>query len=110
MNFHDRPDIDGLHDMTLHLVRKHQLAVEGLTEQQFAEAIRQAIPDFHRYVMKDRQAIVYLPGSEAHRWKTLYHELIHEVESVHEGESRHQIALRYIREREQNTSQEVDAL
>jgi hypothetical protein len=38
--------------------------------------------------------------SEKARMSALYHELLLSVESVHEGESRHQTALRYIRERE----------
>jgi len=38
--------------------------------------------------------------SEKARLSALYHELLLSVESAHEGESRHQTALRYIRERE----------
>lgn len=54
------------------LVRKHQLAVEELTEQQLAEAICQAIAcgDFQRHVAKrrtldpgatDPQCVLYIP-------------------------------------------------
>lgn len=91
-------------DLFAALVRRHNLAVNDLTETQLAEAIRQAMPDFLRYVHKDKQAVVYLPGQEADRWKTLYHELLWSVESVHEGETRHDTALRYIRERETHSS------
>ena len=84
------------------LIRKHHFAVNGLTETQFADAIRQALPDFQRYVHKSGQQVVYLPGSEAEKWKRLYHELLWEVESKHEGESRHETALRYIQERERS--------
>jgi hypothetical protein len=87
-------------DLFATLVRRHNLAVNDLTETQLAEAIRQAMPDFRRYVNVTGQAVVYLPWLEADRWKTLYHELLWSVESVHEGETRHETALRYIRERE----------
>lgn len=89
------------------LVRKHQLAVETLTEQQLAEAIRQAIAsgDFMRNVVHDRhnrsaQSVTYIPWLETERLKTLYNELLYAVASKHEGETRHETALRYIRERE----------
>jgi len=78
-------------------VRRHALAIDDLTQAQLAEAIRQAMPDFRRNIHANAQSVVYLPGSEADRWKTLYHELLWAVESVHEGESRHDTALRYIR-------------
>lgn len=81
-------------------VRRHALAVDDLTQEQLAEAIRQAMPDFRRYIYANAQSVVYLPGSEAEKWRTLYHELLWAVESNHEGESRHETALRYIRERE----------
>lgn len=88
----------------LDLVRKHRLAVETLTEQQLAEAIQQAIAsgDFMRHVVADEsaQSVVYLPWSGVERLRGLYNELLYAVESCHEGESRHETALRYIRERE----------
>ena len=87
-------------DLFSEFVRKHHLAVEDLTERQLAEAIRQAIPDFRRNIHADKQSVIYLPGSEADRWKNLYHKLLMAVESKHDGESRHETALRYIRERE----------
>ena len=87
-------------DLFSDFVRKHHLAVEDLTERQLAESIRQAMPDFRRNVHADKQSVIYLPGSEADRWKNLYHELLMAVESKHEGESRHETALRYIQERE----------
>jgi phage pi2 protein 07 len=37
-------------------------------------AIRQAMPDFRRHVHANSQAVLYLPGSDAERWKSLYHE------------------------------------
>lgn len=88
------------------LVRKHQLAVETLTEQQLAEAIRQAIAsgDFARNVTTDgRQAVIYIPWREVESLRTRYHELLYAVASKHEGETRHETALRYIRERENHT-------
>jgi hypothetical protein len=91
------------------LVRKHNLAVNELTETQFAEAIRQALPDFRRYVHVSGQQVVYLPGSEAEKWKSLYHELLWQVESKFEGESRHETALRYIRERENAATETTDS-
>lgn len=86
------------------LVRKHHLAVDALTEQQLAEAIRQAIAsgDFMRNVCVDgsAQAVTYIPWREVDKWRTLYYQLLYAVESKHDGETRHETALRYIRERE----------
>ena len=56
-------------------VRRHALAVDDLTQEQLAEAIRQAMPDFRRNIHANAQSVVYLPGSEAEKWRTLYHEL-----------------------------------
>lgn len=57
------------------LIQKHNLALDGFTEIQFAEAIRQAIPDFQRNVFQNSQRICYIPGLEADRWKKLYHDM-----------------------------------
>lgn len=47
------------------LIRKHQLAVNDLTERQLAEALRQAIAcgDFQRHVCPSNssQAVIYIP-------------------------------------------------
>lgn len=89
------------------LVRKHQLAVETLTEHQLAEAIRQAIAsgDFIRNVVVDgRQSVTYIPWLEVDRLRSIYNELLYAVASKHEGETRHETALRYIRERESRES------
>lgn len=86
-------------------VRRHQLAVNDLTESQLAEALRQAAPDFRRYVQADNQQVVYLPWSEAERWKALYHELLFAVETKHHGETRHETALRYIHEAERGSDE-----
>jgi hypothetical protein len=94
----------GSTDLFVALVRRHSLTVNELTETQLAEAIRQAMPDFLRHVHVTGQKVVYIPGKEADRWKTLYHELLLSVESVHEGETRHETALRYIRERETHSN------
>jgi hypothetical protein len=91
-------------DLFAALVRRNNLAVNDLTETQLAEAIRQAMPDFRRYVHVTGQAVAYIPGMDADRWKALYHELLWSVESVYEGETRHETALRYIRERETHSS------
>lgn len=85
------------------LVRKHNLAVDALTEQQLAEAIRQAIAsgEFMRNVVVDgRQSVTYIPWREVEELRSLYNELIYAVASKYEGETRHATALRYIRERE----------
>jgi len=87
-------------------VHKHTLAVESLTDLQLAEAIRQALVagDFQRNVLIEdsthKQSVLYLPYREVSRLKPLYDELIYAVASKHEGETRHETALRYIRERE----------
>ncbi len=87
-------------------VRKHALAVENLTEQQLAEAIRQTIAagDFQRNVMNEggthKQAVIYLPYREVSRLRPLYDELIYAVATKHDDETRHETALRYITERE----------
>ena len=91
-------------DLFVDLIRRHNLAVNDLTEKQLAEAIRQAMPDFRRHVHANSQTVTYLPGSDAERWKSLYHELLWEVESKYEGESRHDTALRYIRECETHSN------
>lgn len=74
-------------------VRKHQLAVESLTEQQVADAICQMIRsgDFMRNLVSDgsAQSVTYVPFREVERLKALYDELIYAVESKHEGESRY---------------------
>lgn len=92
------------------LVRQHNLAVEALTEQQLAEVIRQAIVsgDIMRNVVVDRsdpsmdgkQSVTYVPFRDIDRMRTLYNELIYAVATKHDGETRHETALRYIRERE----------
>jgi hypothetical protein len=57
------------------LIEKHNLALDGFTEIQFAEAIRQAIPDFQRNVFQNSQRICYIPRLEAERWRKLYHDM-----------------------------------
>lgn len=94
-----------LQAMMAEFVKKHYLAVENLTEQQLAEAIRQALlsGDFVRNVLWDGsgQAVVYVPFRELERVQGLYNELLMAVANKHPGESRHETALRYIREREE---------
>ena len=63
------------------LHREHARAIEQLTEDQFVEAVRQALPDFQKYVAvsfdgRHGQQVVYLPGSEADRWRRKYEELL----------------------------------
>lgn len=90
----------------LEFVKKHELAVDSLTERQLAEAIRQALlsGDFVRNVLWDGsgQAVVYVPFRELERAEGLHNELLMAVASKHPGETRHETALRYIREREEN--------
>ena len=101
-------DIVNINDLLVEFVGKRQLAVNSLTEQQLAEAIRQAIAcgDFMRNVLVDgsAQAVTYIPWREVDKWRTLYHQLLYAVEAKHEGETRHETALRYIRERETTVS------
>ena len=93
-------------DLFGEFVREHNLAVEDLTEQQLAEALRQAITagDFQRCVMNEggthKQAVTYLPYREVSRLRPLYEELLYAVATKHDNETRHETALRYITERE----------
>ena len=94
-------------DLFGEFVRKHQLAVESLTEKQLAQAIRQAVSsgDFVRHVRPDgAQSVVYLPGREVEELRAKYHELVFAVSRKHDGETRHDTALRYIREAEETSS------
>ena len=94
-------------DLFGEFVRRHNLAVEALTEKQLAEVIRQAIAsgDIVRNVMSDgsAQAITYIPYREVSRLRDQYHELLYAVATKHDGETRHETALRYICEREERT-------
>lgn len=91
------------------LVSKHHLAIESLTEQQLAEVIRQAIAagDFGRVVVEGSgaQQIFYIPGRGMDELQTKYNELIYAVGQVHEGETRHETALRYILEAEKQDNE-----
>jgi hypothetical protein len=85
------------------LVVRERIESERLTQQQIAESLRQAIlaGDFVRMVSTDgRQGVAYIPFREVESIRDKYNELIMAVESKHEGETRHETALRYIRERE----------
>ena len=100
------------HEKLVEFIRQHLLAVDKLTEQQFSEALRQAIAsgDFVRHVTQDdRQAVTYIPYREVEQLRKLYHELLYAVQSVHKGESRHETALRYIREAELSKAHEQTA-
>lgn len=94
--------------LCLDLARKHTLAAELLTEKQLAEAIRQAIAsgEFVRLVSVDNssQQVTYIPFRELEEVKSKYNELIYAVARKYDGETRHDTALRYIRERENVTS------
>ena len=94
-------------DLFGEFVRRHNLAVEALTEKQLAEVIRQAIAsgDIVRNVMSDgsAQAITYIPYREVSRLRDQYHELLYAVATKHDGETRHETALMYICEREERT-------
>lgn len=100
--------MENINELLVEFVRKRQLSVDSITEQQMAEAIRQAIAsgDFSRNVLIDgsAQSVTYIPWREVDKWRTLYHELLYAVETKHEGETRHETALRYIREREATVS------
>lgn len=95
--------------MFLALVRKHRLAAELLTEQQLVDVIRQAIDcgDLMRYVLVDgsSQSVTYIPYRESLSLRDKYHQLIDAVTTKCEYETRHETALRYIRERESCVAQ-----
>jgi hypothetical protein len=96
----ETPALSGICSTTLfaEFVRKHNLAVEHLTETQLADALRQAIEagDFIRYVHANKQMVVYVPFNEVSRLRLQYNELLMAVGNKYEGESRHETALRYI--------------
>lgn len=100
--------IGNIDEVLAGIVRHQHLAVDSLTEQQLVEVIRQAIAsgDFMRNVLQDgsAQSVTYIPWREVDKWRRLYHQLLYAVESKHEGETRHETALRYIRERETTVS------
>jgi len=91
------------------VVREQNIAIEGLTEKQIGEAFKQAVlaGDFQRYVMSDgpvsevRQQVIYVPFYQLDRVRRDYDELLNAVVRVNEGETRHETALRYIREAEE---------
>lgn len=68
-------EADAQNDMMLSIIQKYNLAVDTLTETQFADAIRQAIPDFTRHIYANKQSVVYIPGQEANRWRERFREL-----------------------------------
>lgn len=55
--------------------------------------------DTIKRVMREAAQTIERLDSERDNYRTLYHELLHTVESTHHGETRHQTALRYLRER-----------
>ncbi len=89
-------------DIFVEFVKRWRIAADNLTQTQLANALRQAMPDFLRnvHVHSGKQQVVYLPGSAADHWRSKYLDLLVAVEHVPEGETPHQTALRYIRERE----------
>lgn len=100
-----------VNDATQRLIREHRLAVESLTENQLAEAIRQALAcgDFVRHVVvgSDAQQVCYVPYAQYQEISTKYDELLYAVERKTEGETRHETALRYIRETEARALQDL---
>jgi len=86
------------------LVSSRNLAIENLTEKQVGDAIAQAIAsgDFIRHVRvsDDAQSVTYIPYSETERYRALYYELLMAVGMKYEGETRHETALRYIKNAE----------
>lgn len=92
-------------EQAVDFIRKHLLAVNTLTETQLAEAFRQALKagDFVRYVVAapdNPQQVLYMPYREYERVNRLYQELLYAVARKFPDETRHETALRYIRERE----------
>lgn len=86
------------------MISRRNLACEQLTEKQLGDAIAQALAsgDFTRHVRvsDDAQSVTYIPYSEAQKFRALYYELLMAVGVKHEGETRHNTALRYIKEAE----------
>lgn len=86
------------------LVSERNIAIEELTEKQVGDAIAQALAsgDFIRHVRvsDDAQSVTYIPYSEAERYRCLYYELLMAVRNAYEGETRHETALRYIKDAE----------
>lgn len=78
--YHPHPMSEMLDDTLTRLVREHALAVESLTEEQFVAALKQALPDFQKLVSAQGQMVVYLPGSEADRWRRKYYDLLEQSE------------------------------
>lgn len=88
------------------LLKEQNGAVETLTTNQFCEAVLQAISagDFRRLVTTDgAQSVNYIPFRELESLRAKYYELIYAVATKHDGETRHETALRYIKERENKT-------
>lgn len=98
-------DNDPISDSLAKIVEQYNISKVGWSQQEMVEAIRQAIPDFTRFCSKEGQRTVYIPGQEAERYKRLYNELLFAVETVFEDESRHETALRYIRQAENQDCQ-----
>jgi len=89
-------------------VRRHFLETERLTEVQLAQAIQQALAagDFVRFVARDpeRQTITYIPYRERETVRSKYNELVMAVVRKFDNETRHETALRYIREAEERAN------
>lgn len=61
------------HNIIMNCVRQHNLAVEGLTEEQFVNCIKQAINcgDFKRLIRQgdNAQQIIYIPFEAQQRYE-----------------------------------------
>lgn len=64
------------------------------------DLIRQVLDKHHRAMCEELRDRVRLFVNERNHWRDLYQELLYAIETKHPDESRHQTALRYIRERE----------
>jgi hypothetical protein len=74
-------EAERLRETLRRVVRERNIEVEKLTEDQFVEALRQALPDFQRNVVTGPngqygQQVIYLPGHEAAEWKRKYENLL----------------------------------
>ncbi len=102
-----------LRQACLNLVHMNALSVEDLTQAQLAEVISKMIKsgDFRRFISLDSQSqvVVYIPFAEREAILAKYNELLFAVAQKYPNETRHETALRYIKEREDKINTEAIA-
>lgn len=87
-------------------------AQEMMDEKQIFECFTQALKagDFVKQVLQGSgaQSFVYLPFREATQLREKYHELLYAVARKFPDETRHETALRYIKEAEERSCDSAD--